>query len=122
MATVLCTGVDPLLVQTRKLILEQAGHQVTPAVNVDRVYAACQGRAFDVAVIGQAASRTEKQRIFQLVREHCPAARVLELYVPARGKDLPDAHGWLEVPVDVPAELVACVTALAGKSAGATSS
>jgi hypothetical protein len=122
MATILCTGVDPLLVQTRKLILERAGHHVTPAVNVDTVLAACQGRVFDVAVIGQAASRTEKKRIFQLVRQHCPTAKVLELYVPARGKDLPDANEWLEVPVDVPAELAERVAALAGKSAGTGSS
>lgn len=113
MAVVLCTGVDPILVRTRVLILERAGHTVVPALSGRAVQEFCRSFRFDVAVIGQAVTVGEKQMIYRLLREESPRTKVLELYAPVRGRDLPEADDWLEVPVDVPLDLEARIRALA---------
>jgi hypothetical protein len=115
MAVVLCTGANVNLVQTRVLILQQAGHTAVPALSAKEVQAACARQAFDVVVIGQAVAPTEKQRVAGLVREQCPGARILELYNSATGKALADADDWLDVPQNVPQNLADKVTALAAK-------
>jgi DNA-binding response OmpR family regulator len=116
MARVLCTGVDELLVQTRVMILAKAGHEVTPALSEEQVLEACRSHRFDVAVLGQVISPKDKLRIFDLVRAHCPAAKVLELYTPSVGKVLPEADDWLEVPTRVPQNLAERVKALAERT------
>ena len=115
MALVLCTGVDQGLLATRKLILEQAGHSVVTAMSEREVQSACRRNPFQVAVLGQSLSEPHKVRIYDLIREHCPSAKVLELYPPYLGKTLPNADDWLQVPLDVPPELGERVTRLAGK-------
>src|SRR5215469_13129120 len=106
MALVLCTGVDRALITTRLLILEKAGHRVIAATDEAEVVAACKKQTFDVAVIGQAVSSHAKRQIMQLVRQFCPSAKILELYRFSLGKKLEDADSWLEVPTDVPEDLV----------------
>jgi hypothetical protein len=114
MATVLCTGVQPALMQTRKLILEIAGHNVITAQSDAEIMAACREFRFDVAVIGQARDAKVKQKWLSLVRKHCPWAKVLEVYMTSAGIALNDADEWLESPV-VPSRLAECVAALATK-------
>jgi hypothetical protein len=117
MAVVLCTGVNRSLIMTRVMLLESAGHRVTPAMGVHEVVAACAKQRFDVAVIGQAITPAEKIRILHLVRENCPGAMILELYRTVDGgKVLRDADDWLEVPVDVPSDLPQKVEALAASN------
>lgn len=53
MALVLCTGVDEALLQTRRLILESAGHLVVSVTDEQALITACNAHSFDVAVIGQ---------------------------------------------------------------------
>jgi hypothetical protein len=113
MASVLCTGADPLLVETRARILEQAGDSVAIALSEKELLSACEKTRFDVAVIGQTTSPREKQRILQLVRLCCPTARVLELFAPTTGRELTDADDWLEVPGHIPTDLVEKVSILA---------
>jgi DNA-binding response OmpR family regulator len=115
MALVLCTGVDPVLLTTRKLILEHAGHKVVTATDELTVKAACEQQAFDVAVIGRAVSALAKRRLLMVIRRHCPSAQILELYRFNSGRILEDADSWLEVPADVPQELAERVTALAAR-------
>ena len=117
MALVLCTGVDSVLLKTRQLILQQAGHEVVTATDERTVKTACTQRRFEVAVIGQAASAKGKRQIMALIRERCPSARVLELYRISTGRILEEADSWLEVPADVPQELAERVTALAASNA-----
>jgi CheY-like chemotaxis protein len=112
MAWVLCTGVDPVLMKTRQLILENAGHTVVPVLDEREIKAVCSKQKFDVAVIGQSTLPKIKTRAVELVREHCPSVRVLELYPPYGSKTLKDADGWLEMPAD-PEELVNAVNSLA---------
>jgi len=115
MALVLCTGVDPVLLKTRKLILQSAGHTVITAMDESGIAKACGQHAFEVAVIGQTAPESVKRRIMTLIRTNCPAARVLELYRFSTGKILEDADAWLEVPSDLPQELAERVNAMAAK-------
>jgi hypothetical protein len=112
MALVLCTGVDPSVVRTRHLILERAGHKVVSAMDEATLSAVCQQNKFDVAVVGQTVSAKTKHRIAGLIREHCPAAKLLELYTVSTGKVLEDADSWLEVLADLPQELATRVEAL----------
>lgn len=116
MARVVCTGIDPQLMETRKMILERAGHDVILAKNEPELLAACESRDIDVAVIGQALSPKIKKVIAATVRRFCPAARILELYAIHHGKSIEDADSWLEVPADVPQDLAERVDDLARKS------
>jgi hypothetical protein len=43
-----------------------------------------------------------KKIIASLIREHCPSAKIMELYPPYEGKVIENADAWLEVPADVP--------------------
>ena len=113
MATVLCTGWDQSLLATRMLILQSAGHEVHQARTQSEVLSACEQYQFDVAVIGQTVSTKMKRVIFDLVKEHCPGVKILELYQPHLGRMVTDADGWLEVPADVPKDLAERVSELA---------
>src|SRR5579859_5115570 len=113
MALVLCTGVDKTLLSTRKFILEHAGHTVIAVSDESALVAACRKHRFDVAVIGQTVSSNVKRRIFSLIRENSPDAKVLELYPFHDGRVLDHADAWLAVPADVPQDLADRVTVLA---------
>ena len=115
MALVLCTGIDPVLITTRQLILEQYGHKVVTATDESAVITACQQHAFDVAVIGQVITLKMKKVLAALIRKQCPSAKILELYPLYQGKVLEDADAWLEVPIDIPNDLAQRVNELARK-------
>jgi len=115
MALVLCTGVDPVLMETRKLILERAGHTIITVRGERELTGGCEKHDCDVAVIGQAISSSVKRTLLALIRQKCPSARILELYPLHQGKALPDADAWLEVPVDVPHDLPERVNQLVKK-------
>lgn len=98
MSLVLNTGAYPPLLETRRLVLEHAGHfVVTTKAAESEIAAVCQGYPFDVAVIGQSASAQLKRRIFHVVRRHCSSARVLELVAPYSKRVLENADAWLEI-------------------------
>lgn len=113
MALVLCTGVDKTLLETRRLILEHAGHAVVSVTDEPSLLRACQKQSFDVAVIGQSVSQNSKRRVVSLIREHCPEIKILELYPQFSSRVLPDADAALPVPVDVPKDLADRVNELA---------
>lgn len=113
MALVLCTGIDPAVMTTRQLILEQAGHTVILASDDRQVEKACKKHKFHVVVIGQNTSPAVKRRYFYSVREHCKGAKVLELQRPFSEKALEHADAWLAMPNDSPEELAEAVNALA---------
>jgi hypothetical protein len=115
MALVLCAGADASLVRTRQLILERSGHVVVPALDEPTVVAACGQHKFEVAVLGHSLAPQAKRRMAGVVREHCPASKVLELYALSTGTALQDADAWLEVPSEDPQELAARVQELAAK-------
>lgn len=115
MALVLCTGIDFALTETRKLILENAGHTVKTAMENKEIVAACRENAFDVAVIGQIEACNIKCKVFELIRHNCSSARILELFTVAEGRVLSEADSWLEVPASPPSALTDKVFELANK-------
>jgi CheY-like chemotaxis protein len=112
MALILCTGVDPVLLQTRKQILEQAGHTVVTTIDQPQLAAACAKHRFDVAVIEQAMDPRMRKIVASLIREQCPAAKILELYPPQEARVVADADAWLEAPEAIPKDLVERVNQL----------
>jgi hypothetical protein len=86
--------------KTRQLILEHAGHTVIPASDDREVKTVCSLHKFEVAIIGQNISAKAKGRVLELVREHCPEVKVLELYPQYASKSLKNADGWLQMPAD----------------------
>jgi hypothetical protein len=94
---ILNTGVYPPLLETRKLVLEQAGHVVITRTEEGEIARACEEYQFDVVVIGQSASAPVKRRILHQVRRHCRSVKVLELFSSDFGKALPGADSWLEI-------------------------
>lgn len=97
MPLVLNTGVYPPLLETRRLILEHAGHVVVTKAAESEIATACEVHQFDVAVIGQSASPQLKRRLFNVIRRHCRTVKVLELTSPDSSKTLDAADAWLEV-------------------------
>ncbi|HEY2359747.1 MAG TPA: hypothetical protein VGK36_01425 [Candidatus Angelobacter sp.] len=115
MALVLCTGIDRTVLETRRLILEDAGHKVVTVADEPSLADACQKNSFDVAVIGQTISPKMKSRVAMLVKQHCTGVKILELYETYTGKLLEDADSWLLVPAQVPQALLERVNELASK-------
>jgi hypothetical protein len=115
MSLVLNTGVYPPLMETRRLVLEHAGHVVITRTQDGEIVKACRNYEFDVVVIGQSAAAPVKRRIFRLVRKHCKSAKVLELTSPDSGKALEDADSWLEINPMQTAALLERVALLAGE-------
>jgi hypothetical protein len=118
MAVVLCTGSDPVLMKSRQLILESAGHRVLSASSRREVEILCSEFTFHVAVLGQSATPNLKRETLAAVRKSCPAAKVLELYPLHIGKVLEDADAWLEMPPETPDTLIKVVDRLAANAAG----
>lgn len=114
MARVLCTGIDSLLQETRKMVLEHDGHTVAIAMTEEEIRAACLRSFFDVAIIGQVTLPGMKHSTFHTIREYSPGTRILELHDVNRQPELKGADDWLEVPSDVPEDLLMHVARLAG--------
>jgi DNA-binding NtrC family response regulator len=112
-AVVLCTGVDSLLLETRKLILQRAGHTIFEARNPRDARAICKQQSIDIVILCQTLQPEGKKAMVQAVRQHCPAAKILELYHSHHGKALNNCDEWMEVPPGVPQDLARCVGQLA---------
>jgi hypothetical protein len=118
MSLVLNTGVYPPLMETRRLVLENAGHSVITAVEDQELVEACHKYPFEVAVIGQSASPRLKQHLFSIIRRECTSAKILELVASDTGKTLGTADGWLEIPASAPDALAKRVSELATGASG----
>jgi DNA-binding response OmpR family regulator len=116
MALVLCVGSDAVLMKTRKLILERAGHQVVLGISDADVRQAARSYSFGVAVIGQNMDDQRKRNTFQFLRANCPHVKILELHLVHSQRLLDSADDWLSVPVDVPHDLAERVSALVART------
>ena len=113
MALVLCTGVDRAVMETRKLILEAAGHAVVVVMDEPSLLDACNKHQFDVVVIGQTLASKMKRHIAEIVKANCSGVKILELYQVHTDKVVKDADSWLLMPNDLPQEFATRVTELA---------
>src|SRR5437868_3632161 len=79
---ILSVGMNVSLLQTRSAILEGAGYEVMPALNLLDIKAACEtGRAFDLVIIGYAIPIGGKRQAMFTVRRYCGQTPILELYL-----------------------------------------
>jgi CheY-like chemotaxis protein len=101
-ALVLCTGANLEVMQARQEFLQRAGHRVVTAMNEKELSDACNKYQFDVVVIGHTLSKPMKQRVVDLIRQHCPDVKVLELYPITIGRAIEDADSWIESAADAP--------------------
>jgi|SRR6185503_17671544 hypothetical protein len=111
MADVLCVGMDDAAMETRRLVLEQAGHVVRQARDLRRVKQTCEVNSFSVVILGQSLNASEKMRITDVVLTHCKSAKILELHTGIT-PELPEADGHLQMSTIEPRGLVAAVNAL----------
>ena len=111
---VLCVGLDDAGMQTRRMILERAGHTLTQAQDLRQVQAACKSIKFSVVVLGQSLNANEKKRVSDIVLTHCKGAKLLELHT-GIAPELPKADGHLQVNGGEPEGLVEAVNTLARK-------
>lgn len=112
MALVLCTGVDPEATQARRQFLERAGHKTITATNERELAAACKLVRFDVVILGQTLSPKMKQHVVDLIRQHCPDIKILELYPVSAAHAIEDADSWMETSTDPKQELADRVSEL----------
>lgn len=111
MAIVLCIGVREGLIESRKLILEKAGHRVVRATTLREIVDACRKFHIDVALIGQIGDTSLKREWAALVRLYSPWTKILEIYAPNSGASVNTADSWMESPAS-PWELTDRVTYL----------
>ena len=80
---VLSISLDPVLLETRKRIIEQAipNCQVVSASNYSEIEAACKANQFALVIIGHTLPRPEELRVFGKIKELQPRAKVLELHL-----------------------------------------
>ena len=95
-------------------MLNAAGHTATSARDYREVIAACEGRMFAVAILGQTLSFNEKLKISEALRVKCPGIRILELYT-TEPPVLRHAASRLQVSTSQPEDLVKAVNALVAK-------
>lgn len=110
MALVLCTGTNPDVIKAGQQLLERAGHRVVTAVNENELSVACKEHQFDVAVIGESLGPQMKRHVVELIRQHCPDTKILELYQLSTARSVKDADSWIESPSDTSKELADRVT------------
>ena len=103
------------MLDTRKLLLERAGHHVVTVTNERSLVAACEIYHFDLVVIGQTITSGVKKVIASIVRGRCKSTKILELYSPNFAPAVKDADSWLRVPADIPSEFVDHVNRLVSR-------
>jgi hypothetical protein len=70
-ANILCIGLNNVLMKTRTLILEKAGHKVTQACDLRQVDVAGETNSLAVAILGQSLNSNEKMRIADVILTRC---------------------------------------------------
>lgn len=111
MANLLCIGISSAAMETRRLILERAGHSVIQVRDIREIVVACRNNTFSVVILGQTLPAKEKLRVSEVVRRDCAGAKILELHT-GLAPDLPSADAHLQVATGAPEKLVDCVNEL----------
>jgi CheY-like chemotaxis protein len=97
--------------ETRRLILERAGHSVTQVRDLREIVAACRNKIFSVVILGQTLPAKEKLRVCEVLRRDCAGAKILELHT-SFAPELPSADAHLHVAAGAPEKLVDFVNEL----------
>lgn len=76
---ILSVGRDPLLLQTRQLLLEAFGCQVQTFTSLQEALAACAGAHFDAAVLCQTLTEAEIAQVREALRACAPELHIVRL-------------------------------------------
>lgn len=104
MAKVLSVSSTEVLKTTRQLLLEQAGHIVFSALNLDEVEKLDQMEKVDLALIGHGFRGPDKRKIAQTVNQYFPGLPILEMCF--HSPEIPGADFLLS---DSPADLIKAI-------------
>jgi DNA-binding response OmpR family regulator len=63
MKQILSVSYDPVLLQTRHLLLEQSGYKVASVEGVTSALAACHAQRYDLLIVGHSIAHRDKQEI-----------------------------------------------------------
>jgi DNA-binding NtrC family response regulator len=77
---VLSVALHPAVAETRSLMLQGAGFQVSTVSDLRDLREACRAHRHDLLLIGQGISAKEKLRIVAEFREHNQGAPMLEIF------------------------------------------
>lgn len=94
MALILCIGSEPEILENRREAMEKAGHTVLIARNKQELQDACRRNNIAVAVLGSHMSDNMKRNVADLLREHCPGSKIIELCDEPHGRAIEDADSW----------------------------
>jgi CheY-like chemotaxis protein len=94
-ARILSVSNDPTLALARQLVLESRGFDVE-TFDSQAVLAACQGKSFDVALVGHTVSRNEKRMLVGELKRLFPGIKVIDLLAYADASD-PASDGNCQV-------------------------
>jgi DNA-binding NtrC family response regulator len=100
----LCIAINENALLSRRKMLLEAGFDVTGALNVKEIEAACQRCDFDLVILGPHIGPRMKTMIANVLENRCPSVPVLEM-----GRVSPEIQGAHCVIGDSPAELVQAV-------------
>jgi DNA-binding NtrC family response regulator len=70
---ILSVSYDASLLNTRKMLLEQRGHEVTSARGFTKSIEQCQQSHFDLFILGHSIPDTDKLSLIETFRKNCPA-------------------------------------------------
>ena len=103
------------ILKSRSAILEAAGYEVVPVLNILTVERECETHgSFDLVIIGQSLPKGEKRRVMLAVRQFCGRVPMLELYSP--GTTPVDEESDEQLPIaDEPEALLAKVNQMLAK-------
>ena len=81
----LLCGLDPLLLDTRKLILERCGYQVSIASNPVNAQRIIQSRRVDLVILCHSLSTDECDQVRAIASLHSPETKILTLTAGFKG-------------------------------------
>ena len=100
----LCIAISESTLLLRKKTLLEAGFEVTGALNLKEIEAACMQHNFDLIIIGPLIGPRMKTSIANALQYRCPSVPILEM-----GHVSPELEGAHCVVADSPAELIQAV-------------
>lgn len=72
MARILSVSYDEALLDSRRLLLEANGHNVTSALGLTESLSHCKQGGFDLCVLGHTIPHSDKQKLIREFRAYCP--------------------------------------------------
>ena len=107
---ILCVANTEAILETRKLLLQQHGFNVVPALNFRDVEQACKLQDFDLVLVGQTFEPRIKKAIALKIREHCRDVPIVEMC-----RYSPEIEGSIFTVSDSPEDLIQTIADTLGE-------